>query len=303
MIINHTGSFVFVHVPKAAGTSISRLFTKFSTYRDLEVGGTPLGEAVQPFFKRRYGLAKHSTAQEIESVMGEQRFGKYFTFAFVRNPYTRAFSIFNYLHRQQDRKTLKTLAAVSSLTEFGEFLRSEYFAGDGMDRILRPQTFWTDLPSQRALDFVGSVEAIDADVAYILRHTVQPGKKAADADEKSEVQARNRSTENPNELWDLLRQDPEAERLIYERYQSDFERYGYERLDMSTNAAYDERRLRDRGDQSHLKVVDIKPALTPEEDAAAGPLIKRKPGGGKKGGGQKAEGKKGPGAKRGKWVA
>lgn len=302
MIINHTGSFVFVHVPKAAGTSISRLFTKFSTYRDLEVGGTPLGEAVQPFFKRRYGLAKHSTAQEIESVMGEQRFGKYFTFAFVRNPYTRAFSIFNYLHRQQDRKALKTLAAVSSLTEFGAFLRSEYFAGDGMDRILRPQTFWTDLPNGAVLDFIGSVEAIDADVAYILRNTVKAGKKAAHADEQSEVQARNRSTENPNELWDLLRQDPEAERLIFERYQSDFERFGYERLEMNAATAYDERRLRDRGERTHLDVVAIKPALTAEEEAAAGPLIKKKQGG-KKGGGLKPEGKKGPGAKRAKWVA
>ena len=72
---------------------------------------------------------------------------------------------------------------------------------------------------------------------------------------------------------------------------------------MSTNASYDERRLRDRGDQAHLKVLDIMPALTPEEDAAAGPLIKRKPNGAKKGGGPKAEGKKGPGPKRGKWVA
>ncbi|TDM05606.1 MAG: hypothetical protein C4K60_12690 [Ideonella sp. MAG2] len=302
MIINHTGSFVFVHVPKAAGTSISRLFTRFSTYRDLEVGGTPLGEAVQPFFKRRFGLAKHSTAQEIESVMGAQRFGKYFTFAFVRNPYTRAFSIFNYLHRQQDRKTLKTVAAVSSLTEFGAFVRSEYFAGDGMDRILRPQTFWTDLAAGQALDFVGSVEAIDADVAYVLRHTVQSGSKAAHADEYSEVQARNRSTDNPNALWELLRQDPEAEQLIFDRYQSDFERFGYERLNMTATVAYDERRLRDRGDQPHLKVIDIKPALSPEEDAAAGPLIQQKPGG-KKGGGQKHGGKKGPGAKRGKWVA
>lgn len=246
MIINHSSGFVFVHVPKAAGTSISRIFTAFSTYRDLEVGGTPMGETVQPYTKRRYGLAKHSTAAEIREVMGEQRWGKYFTFAFVRNPYTRAYSTFNYLHRQIDRKQLKTLKAVRGLSEFGEFLRSEYFAGDGMDRILRPQTFWTELPVGHKLRFIGSVEAIDTDIASALKEVGKPGGKKGKKQKGDHVPERNRSTTDPDELWKLLRADPEGERLIYERYQDDFKAYGYQRLDITSAQPYDERRERDQ---------------------------------------------------------
>jgi hypothetical protein len=247
MIINHSLGFVFVHVPKAAGTSISRIFTAFSTYRDQEIGGTPMGEVLQPFFKRRYGLAKHSTATEIRDVMGEQRFSNYFTFAFVRNPYTRAFSTFNYLHRQQDHKDLKALNLVRRLETFADFLRSEYFEGEGMDRILQPQTFWTALPSPTPISFVGSVESIDADMDYTLRKASKPGKKNGAVPKK--VQARNRSTNEPNRLWVLLQEDPEGERIIFDRYKDDFETFGYERFSSGLNGLYDERRLRDRGDK------------------------------------------------------
>ena len=70
MIVNHSHKFIFVHVPKAAGTSVSELFSKFSAYSDLEVGGTELGEALQNAYKCRFGLTKHSTAEEIRAVVG-----------------------------------------------------------------------------------------------------------------------------------------------------------------------------------------------------------------------------------------
>lgn len=44
MIVNHTHKFIFVHVPKSAGTSVTQMFSEYSSYRDLEVGGTPLAK-------------------------------------------------------------------------------------------------------------------------------------------------------------------------------------------------------------------------------------------------------------------
>ena len=75
MIVNHSHKFIFVHVPKAAGTSVSELFSKFSAYSDLEVGGTELGVALQKAYKRRFGLSKHSTAEVIRAIVGEETWG------------------------------------------------------------------------------------------------------------------------------------------------------------------------------------------------------------------------------------
>ncbi len=59
MVINDTHNFIFVHVSKSAGSSDTKLLSSFGQYSDLEVGGTELGEAIQPFMQRRFGLSKH----------------------------------------------------------------------------------------------------------------------------------------------------------------------------------------------------------------------------------------------------
>ncbi|MCX7933452.1 MAG: sulfotransferase family protein, partial [Rhodovarius sp.] len=96
-IINHSRRFIFVHVPKCAGTTVAEHFSRFSTYRDLEIGATALGEAVAAHYQERFGLAKHSTLEEIARVVGEEEIQSFLTFGFVRNPYDRVVSIFTFL--------------------------------------------------------------------------------------------------------------------------------------------------------------------------------------------------------------
>src|SRR3989304_5138015 len=125
MIINNTFGFIFVHVPKAAGTSVAHFFSKFSCYCDLEVGGTSLGEALQEPFRKRYGLSKHSTAMEIRAVIGDVLWKKYFSFAFVRNPYERAFSAYHFLKRMRAETQLEGLAPIGQCKTFADFVLSD----------------------------------------------------------------------------------------------------------------------------------------------------------------------------------
>ena len=45
-IINQSKKFIFVHVPKAAGTSVTSAFSKYTSYQDLEIGGAKFGESI-----------------------------------------------------------------------------------------------------------------------------------------------------------------------------------------------------------------------------------------------------------------
>jgi hypothetical protein len=244
MIISQSRRFVFVHVPKSAGTSITRLLAKLTTYRDLEVGGTPMGEAMQRFCKKRFGLSKHASAAEIRAVMGEADWQAFFRFAIVRNPYTRAFSSFNYLHRQLPLGALSGLAPMKQLRQFGDFVRSDYFRSDATDRILEPQTLWTGSAPAAMLSFIGSVEDIEADTARVLRQIAADGTGSAQGrpEASAKVAVHNRSTERPDALWALLRADPGAEQCIFERYACDFAAFGYRRFAADPEAPYDERR-------------------------------------------------------------
>jgi len=82
-IINHSFNFVFVHVPKAAGTSVTSILSKYTNYCDLEIGATEFGEYIQPAYKKRFGLAKHSPARDIRNLVGAVAWSKFFTFSFV----------------------------------------------------------------------------------------------------------------------------------------------------------------------------------------------------------------------------
>ncbi len=74
---------LFIHIPKCAGTSIQKAL---------------LGWNFMEFDDEHKLWAQHATASEIKKYyLSEQEWEKLFTFAFVRNPFDRAVSSYNYL--------------------------------------------------------------------------------------------------------------------------------------------------------------------------------------------------------------
>ncbi len=232
MIVNHSHQFIFVHVPKAAGTSVSELFSKYSAYSDLEVGGTELGEALQHAYKRRFGLTKHSTAAEIRAVTGDAAWKKYYKFAFVRDPYARAQSTFHFMKRWHGNKEMQRLAFMDDLDDFRSFVMSDVFTKQKAHRLLWPQARWLQDDSGKLLvDHVGRLETLDEDIHHIL--STAPGLvKVGGAGDR--VPQKNRSASTDAALYELLCNDPEVERRIYENWKEDFDAFQYPRFDKAT---------------------------------------------------------------------
>src|SRR5277367_3572186 len=103
-MINGTFGFVFIHIPKCGGTSMTYALSHLTQYNDLEIGGTEFGQIVNALYHRRFGLWKHSFAHEIRSVIGQPLWARYYKFAVVRNPYARAISTYRHLkHRAAEK--------------------------------------------------------------------------------------------------------------------------------------------------------------------------------------------------------
>lgn len=191
-----------------------------------------MGEAMQSFFRNRYGLSKHSTANEIKAVVGEALWNRYFKFAFVRNPYARAHSAYKFLRRMRKEAGLDVLAPLDGLKTFEEFVQSDYFQTEGMDRILMPQSFWirSDIRNPAIpLDYVGRVECIEDSIGHISKRV--PGLFKAGGE--IEVPVLNSSDDACEATWQTLISDQKTERLIFEKYRIDFEAFGYTRMDAS----------------------------------------------------------------------
>lgn len=82
MIVNDERRFVFVHIPKVAGTSIRRALRSLAGSRS-----NPLGDT------------KHATAGDLRAALGAAVEGYRF-FAFVRNPWDRFASFHRYLWKR-----------------------------------------------------------------------------------------------------------------------------------------------------------------------------------------------------------
>jgi len=87
MIISHKYKFIFIHIRKCAGTSITRALAPMLGEHDLVLGCTLEGEKLEKEALKNGGLAKHSTALQIMQTIGTEIWNSYFKFTFVRNPW------------------------------------------------------------------------------------------------------------------------------------------------------------------------------------------------------------------------
>lgn len=170
-IINQTKGFVFVHVPKAAGTSVTNELSKYTTYQDLEIGGTHFGEQIHSAYNKRFDLAKHTPSSGIRNVIGDVDWDKMFTFSIVRNPYDRVISTYKFLKKWEGTpEEFKNI--LGEFSDINEYILSDIWEeSDGPDFIFRPQTFWLTDQNDRSkviVDFVGKLETLDKDLAYIM---------------------------------------------------------------------------------------------------------------------------------------
>lgn len=225
MILNHEHRFLFIHVPKAAGTTITRALAPLTTFRDIEIGGTRYGEAIQERFAARFDLRKHSTAAAIKAKCPAHLWRRFFVFAFVRNPYARAYSIYRFLQRWKDGPHNADVCAQS----FEDFLNSAALA-EGEIEIAKPQVHWLcqDGALVPGIDHVGRVEQFGQDFGFV--QSIIHRRPTVWQDDRQD----NVSTQ-AEEWRDHM--TPPVQARIEALYADDFAMWDYPRLGRTRDAA------------------------------------------------------------------
>ena len=217
-IINTNYGFVFVHIPKCAGTTVTNTLSQLSTMFDLEIGGTEYGEDFQKLFITRFSVYKHSTAWEIRNALGREKWTKFFSFTFVRNPYDRAYSTYKYIRTHN-----KQLNFLENGQSFSDFVTSPSWDQAGPFQMLKPQHRWLIAGQHRddfIVDHIARVENFQEEIRKLLQLIgVHRGKI-----EKLTYEAKNVSPEPPEPP--VMSQ--KAVDKIRTRYADDFARFGYD---------------------------------------------------------------------------
>jgi hypothetical protein len=192
------------------------MLSPYTYWLDIELGGTVHGEALAPLYLKRFGIGKHTRANQVRNLVGETIWESYFKFAFVRNPYARTFSVYRFLKRWRN---WDGSAAMANFATFEDFLLSDMFKNNaGPDSIFLPQHTWIeDINGNSLLDFIGSVETISEALATIadridvkLDNTVVPVKN---------------DSGDPDEFRKAYSEA--AIEIVNQRYKRDFLLFGY----------------------------------------------------------------------------
>ncbi len=193
MIISHRHRFVFIHIHKTAGESVTAALEPVLGPHDI-VLKSDFDVWLRTLTQRRYrglqGLHKHSTARAARARLPREVWDGYYTFTFVRDPIARAVSLYRYIGTLADRRAQprlrhawyhlsdegrkadparwQVMAAFVETDSFSDFIRHP---GTSRTPGMWPQTrFVTGRKGQILLDEIGRFESLDADFARIADH-------------------------------------------------------------------------------------------------------------------------------------
>jgi hypothetical protein len=238
VIISDRCRFIFVHIHKTAGDSITEALKPNLGKNDFvlrtDVQAWTLKYRI-PDYARFEGLKKHTPALAIRQRLPADNWESYFKFAFVRHPVGRVLSLYHYAARKaEERKRLlprnawyltppgkrgdplnwPSVRAFLATDSFSSFIRHPFLANEGG---MRPQSdFLCDVDGTLLVDFVGRFEKLQEDFTTVQDRIGIPHKTLA----------WNNSSRNSAANWADLSTDDF--RYLAEMFKADFARFDYE---------------------------------------------------------------------------
>ncbi|ANG61226.1 hypothetical protein A8C75_01295 [Marinobacterium aestuarii] len=157
MVINSHYQFIFVHIPKSAGTSVMKSLSQLRGNN-----------------KRWLANTKHETLVDFDAQFESRKNlydrvrgmnpRNYYRFGFVRNPWDRMSSFYRYLTEKQPRHEIMTISS------FKDFLIKTEEGCDWIQTLhtMRPQIdYFTNTDGNLNIDFLGHFEFLQEDLELV----------------------------------------------------------------------------------------------------------------------------------------
>jgi len=193
-MISHDYKFIFLHIPKTAGLSIIKILGKYNPDEIYYYSHPRI---------RKYNKVRNKDLN-------------YFVFTFVRNPFSRILSAFNYLKNGgvniQDRR-IRNRFKLDEI-DFKTFVKTNIKDDSINTDHFKPQLHYMDYDAKK-INFIGKFENLQEDFNIICDKIKIP---------KQELPHKNKSKhKHYTEYY-----DDETREIVAEKYAMDIEYFGYE---------------------------------------------------------------------------
>jgi len=159
MLISDSHKFIFIHIRKSAGGSIKDTLKPVS----IVLNKSRKAKIKSRFLKletnyHEFAFRQHCSILKVKEVMPKAIFNDYFKFAFVRNPYTRLVSEYEYIKRHPDHGRHKKVNKMN----FREYIQYQSKRSDA-----HQIKMLADKKGELQMDFIGKYENLQEDWNYI----------------------------------------------------------------------------------------------------------------------------------------
>jgi len=206
-MISDKHKFIFIHIPKCAGTSIYKVLMPENNWRNInhtKHGGWDKKNKIQK---------QHATAIQTKEFYCLD-FNDYFSFTFVRNPWDKMASDYLWMTNSDGRRRKGTfLEYLNNENDFDlENLKKETFYR--YDHILPQTDFILNKKGERMINFVGKFENLQEDFNVACDKIGVPRKELPHENATKH--------KHYTEYY-----DDETRQIVAEKYAKDIEYFGY----------------------------------------------------------------------------
>jgi hypothetical protein len=209
MEISYGHRFIFIHVYRVGGQSISQALAPYSYDPGTRYARVPLlrklGQSgrIRSLRERNYG---HIKAKELKAALPPEVFDRFFKFAFVRNPWEWLVSTYHYVAQRPDNPQHELFRSFGSFEGFLDWrinrnrpdLQTEFVLSDSGELLV---------------DFVGRFESLAEDMGTVCERLAI----------EATLPHKNRSIHGDFREY----YTPETRALVADTYRDDIEFFGY----------------------------------------------------------------------------
>jgi hypothetical protein len=169
MILSKKYNFIFIHIWKTGGTSVReslikgihkrKFIQKLNVFYDRVIAKLTRIYLNKPIsFIGILIVPSHLSATELKNLIGEEKYNRYFKFAFVRNPWDFYISLYLYIRQSKKHPHHKIISKLS----FGDFLEIQLKNNE-----FSQKKMIYDKNGNLLVDYIGRFENINDDFAKI----------------------------------------------------------------------------------------------------------------------------------------
>jgi hypothetical protein len=197
MIVSDSNKFIFIHIPRTAGTYVSKkICNSLGVKKWREFIGEPKklinreGNALGNCYSGEYSeyeSNKHITAKNLKNKIGKKKWKSYFKFAFIRNPWDRILSI--YLKKRREATGIRRFLFENSKFKFNSYVILKY--GLGVGKVMRQTEYVEDENGHIIVDYIGRYEKLEKDLEKIYEKLMLESRQEEPYDGTENVSYKN----------------------------------------------------------------------------------------------------------------